>query len=481
MRMSMYKALCIALAGFMLIGCTDDAKHDAPMNNTKTKTFEVSDIITDSELTDEQKAEKLARGAEELALGNPAAFMYADEVLNSALRLDANNKRAQFYKVVLAPAMTLRGMATRVMPIATAEEIKEGLENLKKESPKSVYDFLTEGAQDIRNEADLQKHIDSQTQAYENARLFFKSNKDMKLTLYVPANMAIGAMADQEPNTYWHYDYASQQYVETKDISDVQHCIAEQKDNGDIEYRVCTTEEITERTLEAGDIEALQNSFAALKIQSSLANSYSLNGGFEFGRTQQDLGENKMGAQAGYKYLSKTDSFATLRDSEAFAGIKAMGADAIKGVRYIMANQDTLCPVNRRDTSWWMDVSTRPGKLFNYGLCIEDKDEVTRQLARLENALKGETTEMKWTSYTGELKSTDIRTTALIDNPISDLKTLDPKFNPCGQVINVSDDSLGGTFVNNDVNTVLWETQEYCGEKFDQFYEDNKEKFENAN
>ena len=99
--MSIYKAICVALAGLMIVGCTDDSQHGKPMANSK-KTLEVNGILIDSNLTPKEKAEKLARGAEELMLGNPAAFMYADEVLNSALQLDPNNKRAQLYKVINA-------------------------------------------------------------------------------------------------------------------------------------------------------------------------------------------------------------------------------------------------------------------------------------------------------------------------------------------------------------------------------------------
>ena len=121
------------------------------------------EIKNDVSLAPKAKAEWLAQMGEIFV--NPTGFMYADDILNEALAIDGSNKRALFYKAFLKPLMSLEGILKRIEPVMAkeTEDVKKSYEEYAKTYlPNSgLQAFLLNGQPNIRNEADIQKYLDS--------------------------------------------------------------------------------------------------------------------------------------------------------------------------------------------------------------------------------------------------------------------------------------------------------------------------------
>lgn len=156
--------------------------------------------------------------------------------------------------------------------------------------------------------------------------------------------------------------------------------------------------------------------------------------------------------QAVLNELLKDPRFATLRTGNGFSRIKEMGIDAVLGIRWVLNNQNTLCPLG------YSNPRNRLGALFNQGLCVKNDSavEIAKGLNKVEAALSGASLQAKIGNRSGGFYQTVLKPSSIIDNPIADLRKLTPLvFDRCNQLIGVADGSVAGLFPKGDGNTVL--------------------------
>ena len=190
------KLFAVAILGLAILSACSSRDNDNVGSEQAPRSTE--DIINNANLSAKEKAEKLARAGEELVQGNHFAFMYADEIFETALMFDEDNLRAQVYRALLAPSMNMRGIVTRIRPLAAKnpkykKNLETAIKEIQQEYPKSLSNFLLDGLQDIKTEAHAQAYADSMIKVYNQSREFFKKNRDKKLTLYVSQTEALKA------------------------------------------------------------------------------------------------------------------------------------------------------------------------------------------------------------------------------------------------------------------------------------------------
>lgn len=155
-----------------MTACT--SKNNCQHNKGKLRINSTA-IIENTKLTLAEKAEELALAAEQLV--GDTSFMYADTVAETALTIDATNKRAQLIRALVGPAMATKGALERVKPIAnrnkeSKEQYDKFLADLEKAPNHALKTFLFAGKADIKTEKDVQNFIGGIVSAFDRLRLF---------------------------------------------------------------------------------------------------------------------------------------------------------------------------------------------------------------------------------------------------------------------------------------------------------------------
>jgi hypothetical protein len=158
-----------------------------------------------------------------------------------------------------------------------------------------------------------------------------------------------------------------------------------------------------------------------------------------------------------WKKLIRNADFGTLRNTKVLQNIPGMGMDAVMGIRWAISMQDELCPNGHEEEN------LRRGSLFSKGICLTDGsreqgDELEKVLKLMDIALAGQAVEIKKNAT----ETTEMKPAVLLASPIKDLKKLDPKFNDCGQISQIADDSFGGSLPHNDANEILKASSADC-------------------
>lgn len=398
--------------------------------------IKASAILEDSHLSAPERAERLAKAAEQLL--TVQGFAFAAEVVELALAQDPTNLRAGFVKAILAPLMAQQGILTRIAPLAKTDpelekEYFNSLSKIETERPNSTLKtFLLDGKPDISSESDLQTYFDSVAEGFSVLRNFAKSHKDEPLTM-----MASDVLRD----------FVQKRYFEA--------CTVVRNDprEWDFEIKCPSPVNMWEITFNRADFEGVQQLAAGLELYSSLANSYDLAGSVQLAidqwKNDQRKDGRKVSAQEILNKLFDDPQFGVLRKQNGFAKIKDMGVDALVGMRWIMNHQDSLCPLGSPNPR------NRIGALFQEGICVRDLVETAAALRKAEEALAGKDVLIdiprSETSY-----RTRIRPMSLVESPIADLRNLNPiSVSDGGQVCSVGDSTFGGLFPLQDANTIL--------------------------
>jgi hypothetical protein len=429
------KSAAVIMSLGILASCADGTKVV-----TGKKTISTSAILA-SDAPANTKAEQLALAAEQLL--TPSGFIYADMILDMALQLDANNKRAGLYKSFLASSMATKGILARIKPLAEKDaNSKKKLEELiSKMQEGSLKTFLLDGKGDIKDEKDAQAFTDSVINGMGKFRQFLKANKNLNIELNINDYLSAGTRT-----------YSYERYCNTYPVG-----------NGDYETDCWVNEEdvanstVSKVSLNRADIEALQHITAGYQIYGALLNSYSVSGAIKV--AQNNDGNQSATTQKIWKDLARDAEFGKLRN-DIYSQIPELGSDAIMGVRWAMSAQSELCPAGEDRPN------SRPGTLFGNGLCIKQTaNEVEKTLEMVELALKGQRIPVK----IGD-SEVEIAPVAITTNPVKDLKALKPVFNKCGKLASVSDDTLNGVFPNGDLNEALSVTSD-CPDYYNDFNE----------
>lgn len=392
-------------------------------------TYDVGQILSDKKASAIEKAERLAHIGE--SLSTPSGFMYADEVLNLALKYDPNNARAGLYKMVLAPLMETRGLVQRVTPLSQKFSLSAQRElNIFRQKiavNPAVNHFFTYGKSDIATEAQAQRVIDRIRTAQNNLRIYFKSNRNLNLTLQpmtpydsdvLPVWKSCPVLAVQRQDGY------SNQY-KTK--------------NCDFMFR-------RRLKIDSGDIEALQQIAAGMQIAASIAGAYDATGAAKL----EKFLVSKPGAteKEGVSVAKQQSALGNLRRAAGMTVVKTLGTDFYSGARWLQRYQDRFCP-----------KGGRRGHLFSGGLCTTDSTDSLLRVMQV--ALAGSTVGVMVRD--GKFEITDLAKNKVGDlhtranlfapfvNPVADLKTTLPtQFSPCGNSMNLGDPTVGGFLPHAD-------------------------------
>lgn len=418
-------------------------------NDKNSNIIDASSIAADATLTQEQKSEKLAKAAEQLLTAQ--GFAYANEIADLSLQMDASNTRAQFVKAVLAPIMAHKGIYKRVKPLADLDaeasvKYAEELAKFEETTPNStIKEFLLDGQADIKNETDIQNYLDTMSDSFKAIREFAKNNKNTELTF-----MASDSLFQAMSNRY------------------EKSCEVNHLGNYKYELNCPDVKNLMEIRFNRADFEAIQHVAAGYELYFSLANSYNLTGSVDKALALKGTEED---AQKVIEDLLKNKDFATLREGNGFKKVKSMGLDAIAGARWVMKNQNTLCPMGKEHPR------NRVGMLLNNGLCAEKsnaaEDSKNLSLASdvlmgkvIENAILGgsqsyEFIDGRWELVVKEGYKTSLKPVAIFESPISDLRNVLPQtYDKCGNVTSIKDSTLAGVFVKGDFNTYLSKSAE---------------------
>ncbi|MFL5784284.1 MAG: hypothetical protein ACJ76H_06745 [Bacteriovoracaceae bacterium] len=420
--MKVISSLAVVVSLGLVTACNENIQKTSLDQNKKQVNTEK---ILASDLPSSQKAEQLALAAEQLL--TPSGFIYADMILDQALKLDPANKRAGIYKAFLAAPMSAKGILARIKPLADKDlQTKKQLEDLIAKLPAGNYkNFLLDGKGDISNEQGVQAFADSVVNGLGKLREFAKANKNLEITLNVNDYLT-------KPEMYeYHASYCST-------YPDSQGNYTTECNNDDF---VSRNQAPSQFSMNRGDFEAVQHIAAGYQIYGSLLNSYSLSGAINVGK---NASENPKPTSQIWKELVRDADFGKLRN-DVFSKIPQLGSDAIIGVRWAMSLQNQLCPAGRAQSG------SRPGMLVASGICINgDRNVIEDTLKMAELALSGGRISVRL-----GMNDTEVAPKALMDSPIQDLKELKPAFNKCGKLTSISNDSLNGLFPNHDVNDTL--------------------------
>lgn len=418
-----------SLVGFALCATLLTSLSSCSKGDSK-RSIDTDLIRGDAKSTTSQKAEQLAKAAEQLL--SVQGFAYADEVADLALQVDSSNVRAQFIKAVLAPIIVHEGMAQRLKPLAakdaeTNEKYNQARAELDAKVPNSTLkEFAKNGAEDIKDEKDIQNYLDAVADSFKALRNFAKKNKNAELTV-MTADIFKDVMADR--------------YNKTCDVT---------KKGSEYKLNCPVPVEALEVKLNRADFEALQMAAAGYELTVSLYNSYNLTGSVE--KALSLKGQTDIDAKAVIEDLLKNNEFATLRAGNGLARIKDMGNEAITGLRWIAQNQKTLCAAGE------VNAKNRPGMLFFKGLCDgRTEAESLKGLAETEEGLNtNKTFKTNVANKKGKLYTTYARTSALTNSPVADLRSIVPtSYDKCGNALTIQDQSVSGLIATQDANTIL--------------------------
>ncbi|MGE4130756.1 MAG: hypothetical protein AB7F86_03915 [Bdellovibrionales bacterium] len=427
------------LAAVMTLAACDETERSA---GEPAKTYDVDAIITATDLTNNEKSEMLAQIGE--ALSTPVGFMYANEVLDQAIRFNAENPRANFYKHLVAPAMVTKGLIKRMQPLADkmSDVTRTNYDQMKEQVAlsESLNAFANEGAGDILTEEKAQQVLQAVYREQDKLRLFtkgFKANV-LKISPMVIKGPPEAYLADCQvraigPRAGYHAKY------------DVSPCPWQKK---------------FEATIDRGDIEVLQHAFAGYEISTILATSYDATGGVMYEHFAQNPTTS---VREKVQFIQNLGMAGKLKPEAPITMIHGLGTDIYSGARWAQRYQDRLCPKGHYQLN-------RPGRLFAQGICVQDLPDP--KMPRAESALRvfaaalgGMTTDLTIEDgrvVVDELSRnapmgyrTKTQAFAPITNPVADLKGLLPtQFDRCGGAQNVGESTLGGLLPNGDGNEV---------------------------
>ncbi len=430
----MRNKLIVLLALCLSVSACTDAKHDAGSGKAVINS---TAIKNDQSLSAADKAEKLALAAEQLV--SLTGFMYANEVADQALAMDANNKRAQLVKALVGPAMALKGVYKRIKPLATrnAEEAAKYSQTMKvlaQQPNGSLKTFLVSGPEDIQSEKDVQNFIAHMNSKINDLRVFLKNNKDMTITLNTPEASRDSALENAYDDCYWT-----------------------SVEEGVYEYE-CDVQNVLQVKVAGADVQVIQHMVAGYQLYFNLMNAYSYDGAIAVSDKYKNSGASSAIIRS---ELMKNPTFATLRDAKSLQAITAMGMDAVAGVRYASKMQSELC------REGYHTPENRPGFVFSDGICVDkvnkDGEPLEAVLASIELVLTGGLVDMTFgREYTGNTYETTVKPAAILLNPVQDVRSLGLIFDKCDNVMAAKDSTLGGIFVNQDANAALSVNKPYC-------------------
>ena len=456
------KTLIVTLA-LILMGQAGLAEQ-APRVQKSMYRIDTKDVLTNDSLSDVEKAEELALSAEQLI--QMSGMMYAGEILDMALELDANNRRANFWKEFSLTNESFRGWYSRFKNLIAerpADETKDFYRDLREaRNHPAFYEFITEERPELKNESDVQNFVDTHIAALDRFRNYLKSNKNssLRIIIYQPKGST-------ENSAKW----GRRCHVTRTTVRLAAHNV----------YPVYTISSCKVRgtkvaQLDRADFEALQHHVAGNQLLFAVMNTYKLDGAIAAYDKSKDASNKTK-----YETFFKDDSFGVIRSESFLRMVHSLGVDALAGYKHFVQQRDELCP-NGIETP-----EQRVGKLFEDGICvIKGEDNYTTITRLVEKSLAGDVIKMavaekqmsphfpEWTETRVKpvellkadeeiIYETDMIVASPLLNPIQDLRSVAPtKWNKCDRVEEIASADAGGALPYRDSADVLKALDKDC-------------------
>lgn len=425
MKMTLLKPTVLAasvLFALNMVACSEIKQ------SSMNKSFDLAGIqagTSDGAESPKEEAEELALAAEQLA--QSANFSYSLRLAKAALAVDPTNVRAKFWKATAGPIMQLKGLATRIEPLARKNNKNyrayvQAKAELKAATPiKALNDFMFKGPKDIASEADIQETISRVTLKLDDLRKTLKEIRNEELTIYrTPESVKSSDMEQAAQAT----------------------CSAKETTPNVITLENCDISKAYEVKLNSADFEAMQQAVAGMQIYVGVMNSYSLNGVIAASETAEQNGGDV------FAKLVANPEFGKLRDGRTIAVLPEIASDAVLAIRSGLALQAELCG-SKSEGSF-----TREGHLFSSGGCSMPENSIEGTLKVVDILTRGAVS-IGFESN-GKSESVAVDLVRFSKAPISDLRSVMPKTPvKCGEAPVLQDPTFGGLFPNGDISTIL--------------------------
>lgn len=427
-------SLTIVIA-VLMSGCTERIIEHVP-TPVQANSPDVENDTSEVE-TDKLRAEKLVATAEPLL--TPVGFFFADEVLDAALKVDPKNRKAQFYKAMLAPLMKLRGFISRTSRGAQFAAHRLNFDvSLFERAHGGLRDFLRESAPPIKTERELQEFINEILQEQTKSIDFIKKNMSLITEISVP-------------NIY-HFEGI----ISGCEVTKV----------GPLTYQLspCPYQSQTLVRMNRGDWEALLQFANGTRIGLILLTSYNMEGYFDY---LLKGGEFRMNKATAFDFLERNSAnFGRLHENHKLKEVMGLASDIYSGVSWLISHQDTFCSTEIRGKHLFdaerlcfaKTSRTFNGRQFRVENVVDVlKNNVTGQIGTLELRTNQPDKTTKVTMVRLDLL-------AAIRNPIPNLRLILPKSysDKCGTVNEYRDPTFGGTFPDRNPKLFIRESLGVC-------------------
>jgi hypothetical protein len=418
------KAVLVPLvlaAFFVATGCTKketttetDVVHAPAAPQAQSSDTTTTHVVVKADMD----AETLALAGEQLV--SPYTFMLADKVFDMALAQDPTNTRALVLKSFIKPYMALKGIWNRVYPMAIARGQKAKQDDTIAKTPDSpLKTFLLDGPQDISNEAGLQVVMDDIKNGFDDFRRFLKKNPDLDIVLNL--------------NPYTFKDRIEGNLLNS--------CVTQQATDGELVVD-CRTAKILQVELNSADLTVLGQQAAGMVLYFTVLNAYSADGYADW--VDYSVKHPTAPEMVRNNFLSANAKFGKLRDANTLKLVAELGADFSAAAKWVINSQTEICSQGRNDPR------NRPGFYLDLGICIPNIPESQRNLAVLDQLLKGAVT-MTLPDKDGNNVDTQYDIFALTRSPVADLRSYMPSaYDQCGIGIQLADKTLNGVFPSGD-------------------------------
>lgn len=338
------------------------------------------------------EASELTNAGEQLV--TPYTWMLADKVFEMALAKNPMDKKAQAYRALLKPLMVYRGLAVRVKPFARQYGSIQKLEDSIQKLPKSpLRDFLLDGKEDISNAKQIQDLLVLQREAFNDLRKFLKANTDMEIALNLNPYVWEEAIKEKQKDS----------------------CKIIENSSSDVIVD-CNYQDIAQTKIGSADVVATAQMAAGYVVFFDVYTSYSIEG---METILKQLENPSLTTAQRQNLLESVPTIGKLRKDSNLGRILDMGSDLAAATKWAMKYQDRLCPKGSENKQ------NRPGYAIDKGLCIENMDEVTRDLGLLEQGLKG-VISLKKKDNTDTEVETKMNYRNFLAQPAQDLRRLAP-------------------------------------------------------
>lgn len=362
-------------------------------------------------------SEELSLAGEEL-LAHQSLF-HADRVFAQALSADPNNARALFYKDVLRPVMTLKGLAGRIQGKARQDLQVDLL--LDSSEDLSIKDFVMMKSKGSK----VSNAKEAQDLLVEIRNAFIESSRGFKKRMGASFELKLNPITLTEIAAEGDQISCSEAMTEENGVTVYEYVCDSQTKSSAQSY-----------TMTGPDMLFMHQYYGGAALYLNSYTSYSLEG-YEKVAAQLDRDEN-LGVMETHQLVSQERNFLTLRKDNNLKFFKEMGASLVSAIKWAQTHQDRFCsyPENFE-------------KSYLKALCFDQQAVANVGQAQevLQTILKGS---LALEVRNGQAEVFNIRT--LWEKPIRDLKvTFAPKaVSECGMVSFV-DPTFGGILPEGNI------------------------------